>query len=139
MWQGNVFSVSLCKGSHHTEPCSHSGQKCFLQQECIQEGCVPPAHWPTVSRSIEWGCAYHASPPLHTLHSHVSPCHAPPSHTTSCHACPPPCMPLPCTPPSTSPFTMQPPSPCTPVPPLWTEFLTQACKNITLPQVRCGS
>ena len=43
----------------------------------------------------------------------------------SCHACPP-ChtCPLPCTPPP----HMYPP------PPPWTEFLTHACENITLPQ-----
>ena len=43
------------------------------------------------------------------------------------------------------PLPCMPPSPCTPplppamhAPPLWTEFLTHACENVTLPQLHCG-
>ena len=81
---------------------------------------------------------------MHTAHS-LTVCHgrsiclgdSPPPHTPPATHTPrhahPPCMPpamhapLPCTPPSMH----------TP-PPLWTEFLTHASENITLPQIRCG-
>ena len=72
-----------------------------------------------------------------------------------CHACPLPCMPpshacppathappamhapLPDIPPShTCPPATHTPLPCTPPP--WTEFVTHASENITLPQLRCG-
>ena len=85
-------------------------RKNLAKQECIPVGCVPPAHWLYLIVSAR-GHACHTFPPCHTY---------PPSHT-------PPAMhtPLPCTPPGTHD-------------PMWTEFLTHASENITLPQLRCG-
>ena len=67
----------------------------------------------------------------------------------SCHTCTRPCHvcptchthSLPCMPPAThSPYYACPPTPYTPhlprtPPPLWTEWLTDICKNITFPQL----
>ena len=68
---------------------------------------------------------------MHTPH------HAhPPMHTPAMHA-PLPCIPLPCMPPCHArPLPCMPPA--THAPSLWTEFLTHASENITLPQLRCG-
>ena len=142
MWQGNVLSASVCVELNHTEPCPHSGQKCFLQKECIPVGYVPPGlidqPYLIVSSGEEGAHAMEAL-------RHIRPGHmCPPAMHTPCHTCPLPCIPPamhapPCTPLSTSPFTMQPPSPCMcpfpmhACPPLWTEFSTRACKIITFP------
>ena len=98
----------------------------------------------TISHSI---C--HACPPCHTCLPTPPATHAP--H----HAHPLPCMPLPYTPPARyAPNAMHTPLPCTPPtmhtppphmpppcmppchahPPPWTETLTHATQNITLPQ-----
>ena len=73
-------------------------------------------------------CGGHLSCP------HPLPCMPPTTHTP-CHACPPathtplPCMPLchACLPCHAFPL------PC--MPPLWTEWLTDRCENITFPQL----
>ena len=92
--------------------------------------------------------------PLTTAHPPAT--HAPLPRMPHCHACPPamhaspphaclpamyaPAMhaPLPCTPTAThtSPCHAHPPA--VHAPPPWTEFLTHASENITLPQLRCG-
>ena len=72
------------------------------QQECIPVGCVPPAHWPTVSRGIRPGGACHAPPAMHEPWPCTTPppSHAPPgtqppamhanrAHMPPGHACPP--------------------------------------------------
>ena len=97
-------------------------------------------------------CSGHLSCYAHPSTAKHVPCHAHPPATCAPaihaprHTCPLPCMPpathapchahpcLPCTPPA-----MQSPS-ATLAPtmhaPLWTEFLTHACENITFPQFR---
>ena len=83
-----------------------------IKQECIPVGCVPPAHWPyLVVSAMHAPC--HTCPPA--MHAPLLPCMPPPHH-----ACPLPRMP---------PAMHA---------PLWTEFLTHASENITLPQLRCG-
>ena len=113
----------------------------------------------TVSRGICQACplamhAPHHAPPCHACHpaTHAALPHMPTLPHTPYHACPHPVMhaplphmppamhPPPCTPPPcTHPRHSCPPSPChaSPpchVPPLWTETLTHATQNITLPQ-----
>ena len=80
----------------------------------------------------------------HTLPATDAPCHAHPLSThTPCHACPPPphMPPTMHTPATHAPMPHIYTLPCTPPAmhaPLWIEFLTHACENITLPQLRCG-
>ena len=86
-------------------------------QECTPVGCVPSA-------AVAISPATLAPPTMHapTMHNPL-PCMPPATHTP-----PPSCMPpathtsLPCMPPYTTH-------------PLWTEFLTHACGNITFPQL----
>ena len=114
------------------------------QQECIPVGCVPRMpplpHMPPATHT-----PCHAHLPCHACPSPCPPCHAPPTmHAplphmppamhAPCHTCPPSHHACPhhapphchaCTP-ATQPLpTMYAP------PPLWTEFLTYACENIT--------
>ena len=117
-----------------------------LIQQCIPVGCVAPTHWPYLVLSYTPPCN-HACPPA-TMHAPQQP-HMPPQQPCtppSNHTCPPATTHVPrqpCTPPSnhTCPLaTMHAPSatmhaPWQPhMPPLWTEFLTLASENITLPQ-----
>ena len=98
----------------------------ITQQECIPVGCVPLAHWLTVSvLGGMWGM--HAP-----CHAHPAAMHAPlPTHATPCHAHPPPAThaphprQLPHMPPchACPPATHAPP-PHTCRPPLWTEWQT---------------
>ena len=101
---------------------------------------------------------HHPHPLPHILPATHPPCHTcpptshacPPPHIqpspamhTPCHVYPMPCMPpvmhapLPHTPPA-----LHAPTPCKPpamhIPSLWTEFLTHASENVTLPQLGCG-
>ena len=132
-------------------------------QECIPLGCVLPAHWPYLVVSAGGRHACHTQPLPHMPPCHTCPLpHMPPAthdplpcmtpplwteflthaamHATVTHP------PIPCTAPA-----MHAPLPCMPptmhatpamhtelprTPPLWTEFLTHACENITLPQRR---
>ena len=114
--------------------------------------CMPPAmHAPHPCHACPLPCM---PPSTHT------PCHARalPCSPSTLHSCPPathaphPLLPLPCTHPTThTPHPLLPHTPPTchthplpathapcPCPSLWTEFLTHACKNVTLPQLRCG-
>ena len=126
-------------------------------QECIPVGWVPPTHWLYLIVSpmhVPLPCMppCHACPPLpcmphppcHTCPAMHAPCHAhplpcmPPNHACPpCHACPLPCrLPRHAYPPAMH-------APCQACPPArhappWTEFLTHASENITLPQLRCG-
>ena len=90
--------------------------------------------------TVRWSgrLSCHARPHCHAYQpAKHAPCHAcPPPCTPPCHTCPhhawPPChacFPLPCMPPShhACPPAMH--------APLWTEFLTHACENITFPQL----
>ena len=101
------------------------------KQECIPVGCLPPVHWPTVSRGVQGHPPCHACPPAMQPPTtkapsvkHVPPPCMPPCHACPppCHACPPPCTPPPCTPPAMhAPSTMHatlpsmPPCQCTPL------------------------
>ena len=98
------------------------------QQECIPVGCVLPAH--LVVSATHAHILPRMPPAMHTPHDACpptthAPCHAwPPCHSClPCHACPP----LPHTHPA-----MHAPR-CHACPP-WTETLTHATQNITLPQ-----
>ena len=91
---------------------------------------IHTAHSLTVSRSICHACPCHTCPPaMHTpLPCMPPPCTPPATHTHPAMHIPPPCMPHP---------NMH--IPCHTCPPYpWTEFLTHASENITLPQLRCG-
>ena len=121
--------------------------KCHIKikQECIPAGCVPPAHWPYLVVS-------HACPPQATMHPpeqpRMPPLEQPHMPPWSNHACPPreqPCMPpratrhappeQPCMPPGATTHAPPPQQPRTPPP---VNRMTNRCKNITLPQLRCG-
>ena len=72
---------------------------------------MPPATHPPPAMHAPLPCT---PPAMHTP-CHAHPCHTcPPAMHTPCHACPP----------------------ATHAPPPWTEFLTHASENITLPQLR---
>ena len=127
----------------------------YKKQVCIPVGCVPPAYWLTVSRCSGRGACMactpagmHAlnPPSMHTLTGHACPFRAHPQgmhtspamHTPAGTHAPRPCMPpRPCTPIplGTLPGTHAPQPRTPPVThaPLWTEFLTHASDNITLP------
>ena len=116
-----------CSGrlSYHAHPATHA-----------RLPCMPPAtHGPSV---LHTSPARHAAPSIHAPHHTYPPCHAHPlphmfllphmplpcmpstTHTPPCHACPLPHMsPLPCIPPTVN-------------------RITDRCKNIALPQLRCG-
>ena len=87
------------------------------KQECIPIGCVPT----TVSGRL----SYHARPLPCTppCHAHNHAMHTPhsPHMPLICHACPL--------------FATHAPFPSPRMPPPRTEFLTQACENITFPQL----
>ena len=104
-------------------PCSRVTKAyIYAKQECIPVGCIPPAHWLyLIASAMHTPCHAHPSPRMHTMPC-MAPCHAcSPATHTPCHICPPAThAPLQCT------------------SPLWTEFLTNASENITLPQLRCG-
>ena len=121
-----TVSHSICHACppamHVPQPCMPPSHTCPLSHACSLP-CMPPAtHAP-----------HHACPPaMHTPLPQMPPRFTwpPASHTPSGHACP-----LPCTPPR----PWHGPLPRTPPPPhLWTEFLTHASENITLPQLRSG-
>ena len=90
--------------------------------------------------------AMHAPHPCHTppaMHAPLPrmppPCMPPPPHMPPCHICPLPRMPPghacpPTCPPPTS--TMHALCPSTHASPLWTEWLTDRCKNITFRKLR---
>ena len=107
-------------------------------------------HMPPCNHAHPLPCN-HACPP--TTHAPCNHAHPWQPHT---HPCQQPCTSpwQPCTPPATMHTPWQ---PCTPpgnhahvlatthapiwqprMPPLWTEFLTHASENITLPQLHCG-
>ena len=115
------------------------------KQECIPVGCIPPAHWPYLVISY--------TSPRATMYTPQQPCTPPhlacppqPCMPPSNHACPPSnhaCPPQPCMPPTTThtphnhacpPQPRMPPRTMHAPLPLWTEFLTHASENITLPQ-----
>ena len=89
--------------------------KTSLKQEYISVGCIPPT---AVAVSA-------------TTHPRLC---TPPATNVPCHADPLPWMPP--SMPHTYPCHTHLPWPCTL--PLWTEWLTDRCKNITLPQLRWG-
>ena len=111
------------------------------KQECIPVGCIPPAHWPYAMHApLPHMPPYHACAPCYTCppatHKHPWHAHLLPYMPPAMHAL------LPCTPPAIhaplphiSPLPCMPPLP--PPPPPWTEFLTHASENITLPQLHC--
>ena len=128
-------TLDCCYVDGNVQPHQRQVSGSQRQQECILVGCILPA-------------AIAVFPATHTPSCHTCPSatHAPPS----CHACP-----LPRSPPTmhvpgythlallhTPCYACHPathaPSPCHACPPPWTEFLTKACENITLPQPRCG-
>ena len=95
--------------------------------------CTPPAmHAPCHTCPPAMHAPWHACPPAtHTPCQAMPPCHACPHHTCP-HACPPA---------THGPTTMHAPLPCMPpyhACPPWTEFLTHASENFTLPQLCCG-
>ena len=119
----------------------------------------PLPHIPHATHAPATHAPHHACPlAMHApCHAQPLPCMPPAMHATlPCtsphHACLLPCMPppathasllctppathtpLPCMPPATHTPTTHTPLPCMP-PPLWTEFLTHACENITFPQL----
>ena len=59
------------------------------KQECIPVGCVPPAHWPTVSRGIRPGGGGRACRTCPSSHAHPPAMHTPQPCTHPSHACPP--------------------------------------------------
>ena len=90
---------------------------------------IPPAmHAPLPCISPCHAHPCHACLPLPHTHHHYHTCppamHAPPGMHTPCHA-----HPLPCMPPATHAL-------CHACPPV--NRMTDRCKNITLPQLRCG-
>ena len=85
----------------------------ITKQECIPVGCIPAAHWPYPRRGVHPRRNFGPDPPEKLQTSH--PKRDPPG-----------------------PDTPQDQTPQTKYSPLWTEFLTHACENITLPQLRCG-
>ena len=103
-------------------------------QECIPVGCVPPA-------VIAVFPAKYAPCHAHIPATHA-PCHAfplphmPPMHTPlHHHTCPLPCMPPPChiSPHHACPLPHMTPDMHAPL----MNRMTDRCKNITLPQLRC--
>ena len=147
----DLMGLKFCWKRYLDQTCK---QKCLHRvQECIPVGCVPPAHWPTISHSVGGGgmCGMHApchacplphmppamhsspvtyapSPAMHTPLACTAPAMHVPCHThPPCHACPPT---------THTPLPRTPPPPC--MPPLWTEWLTDMCKNITFANFVCG-
>ena len=104
-----------------------------FKQECIPVGCVPPAAVTVSCHACPLSCMPCAT---HAPHAHPLPCmppatHAPPTMHAPFHIRPPIMhAPLPCMPPTT--YT----SNTCPLPPV--NRITDACENITLPQLRCG-
>ena len=140
----DLMGLNFCWKRYLDQTCK---QKCLHRvQECIPVGCVPPAHWPTISHSVGGGDVWHACPlPCMPPAMHSPLLHMPPLPCTPhWHAQPMPCMspathtPLPCMPPyhTHTPLPRTPPPPC--MPPLWTEWLTDMCKNITFANFVCG-
>ena len=130
-----TVSRSICHACPchcHMPPTTHAP----LCHVCPLATHAPAMHAPSPAMHTPChACPLPCMPP--TMHAPCHTCplpHMPPRHMPPCHACPPPwtppChahpLPLPC----------MPLPPCTP--PLWTEFLTHASENITLPQHRCG-
>ena len=87
-----------------------------VQQECIPVGCVPSAAVAVGGVCLPGGCITAC-----TGRGVSAPVHAGIQRGVSAKGCLPQCT-LGYTPPT----------------PLWTEFLTHACENITFPQLRCG-
>ena len=141
-------------------PCNHAcpPQPCMLPQPCTP---------PTTHAPHNHACSHnHAHPPPHmppTTMLAPQLCMPPTTmHASHNHACPPqpympPCNhafpPQPCMPPTTTPAPHNhacPPQPCTPpcnhicppatthAPHLWTEWLTDRCKNIIFANFICG-
>ena len=116
-------TLDCCYVDGNVQPHQRQVSGSQSQQECISVGCVLPA-------AIAVFPATHVPPATHA----PLPCMSP-ATLTHHHACPPPHTP----PPATHPLQCMPLLPHMPprlphMSPPFTEFLTKACENITLPQ-----